>query len=376
MCRSSLTLASFLAMGVVAFGGLRDDARAADAGAARPLPVASRVPVGREDVVALGSGAGVDRQATLATRRSGGFVLVYARFQDGDLDSAQLRQVVSETGDALSDPRPLSFGHGVEDAPAFIDVGGRTWLYFASRETDTGSIGLWRSRLDEGTFAPAHRLDAIEGLTRLVQWPRWVAAGSDALLTFRGLTSVPTWLRLEDGLKPGPAMVPAAVGVAYPRVVPLGNRGCFFSYQRPPEGGYMATYYRVSADCARWSDAAPLAPPPPPNKPDVHDAYALPRPDGGVDVYYVYPSFKGPDARFAVGFDLYRRSVRPDGRLGPEQRLTDRTAFNPFAPSAHRLQDGTVLVSFSDILENGADGVSRAQLTVFRLKDDAAPVAP
>jgi len=91
---------------------------------------------------------------------------------------------------------------------------------------------------------------------------------------------------------------------------------------------------------------------------------------------YVYPSFKGPDARFAVGFDLYRRSVRPDGRLGPEQRLTDRTAFNPFAPSAHRLRDGTVLVSFSDILENGADGVSRAQLTVFRLKDDAAPVAP
>jgi hypothetical protein len=127
----------------------------------------------------------------------------------------------------------------------------------------------------------------------------------------------------------------------------------------------------VSPDCASWSPSFELSPPRPPNKPDVHDAYALPRADEGVDVYYVYPSFKGEGAKFPVGFDLYRRSVMVDGRIGPEELLTERVQFNPFAPSAHRMPDNTILVSFSDIQEYGESGVSRAHLTLFRLETDA-----
>src|SRR5690606_12840897 len=154
-----------------------------------------------------------------------------------------------------------------------------------------------------------------------------------------------------------------------------GTAGCFFSYQRPPEGGYMATYVSVSKDCAKWSPPVPIAWPDAPNLPDVHDAYALPRQDAGVDLYYVYPSFKGDDAGFRVGFDLYRRAIGVDGTFGPEQLLTERKEFFPFAPSAHRLADGSVLVTFSDIEATGPEGVSSAVISAFVLGSDA-PAPP
>lgn len=111
----------------------------------------------------------------------------------------------------------------------------------------------------------------------------------------------------------------------------------------------------------------------PPGKPVVHDAYALTTLDEGVDIYYVYPSRKGPGAKVQVGFDLYRRAVMLDGSLGAEERLTERDDFNPFAPTAHRLPDGTILVTFSDILASGESGVSSALLAFKLARDAPAP---
>ena len=281
--------------------------------------------------------------------------------------------LASGHGDTVSSPNPLTFDNPVEDAPAFMDAADGAWLYFASSDEDLNSIKLWRARVVDGSFDRPQRLADIDGLDRLVQWPRWVGAGDDVLVTFRGPEVIPTWLRLDKGVTPGAPVLMGSRKAAYPRVVPMQGGGCFFSYQRPPEDGYMATWYQVSRDCQSWSSPTELSHPKPPNKPDIHDAYALPRSDGGVDVYYVYPSFKGEGVRFPVGFDLYRRSVTMDGSAGPEQLLTDRSGFNPFAPSAHRLADGAVLVTFADIQENGkeGEGVTRANLTLFRLPGDA-----
>lgn len=62
----------------------------------------------------------------------------------------------------------------------------------------------------------------------------------------------------------------------------------------------------------------------------------------------------------------------PDGSLRMEERLTARDEFNPFAPSAHRLPNGTILVTFSDIHESGEHGVSSSRMTLFKLERDAA----
>ncbi len=338
----------------------------------RLQPAIRDLPAGRADVLSFAEGSGVDRQPTLTTLPDGGFVLVHSRYERGDMDSSSLRMVTSTDGNAISGADELAFGGEVEDAPSFVTTPGSTWLYFASGDADLGNATLWRSRLaGDGSFSPPERLADVPGLRRLTQWPRWVDTGPDLFLTFRGERSRPYWLRLVDGQAQGAPLPLAPFGVAYPRVVPMADNGCFFSYQRPPDGGYMATYFSVSPDCSRWSPPAALSWPAPPGKPDVHDAYALARLDGGVDVYYVYPSRKGPGARFQVGFDLYRRAVMPDGSLGVEERLTARDEFNPFAPSAHRFPDGTILVTFSDILANGDNGVSSARLALFKLAHDA-----
>ncbi len=351
------------------------DTHARQRDAERPLPGVTWLPVGADDVVTFTDGMGVDRQSTVLPSNSGGFLLVYSRFEQGDMDTSRLMIVTSKRGNTVSPPSPMAFGNRVEDAPAFITIADGTWLYFASSDQDLSNIKLWRASIMDGTFGSSQRLADIEGLRKLNQWPRWVSAGDEVLVTFRGRGSAPTWLRLSKGVTPGESVALIPEGVAYPRVVPMQRKGCFFSYQRPPEGGYMATWYRVSRDCLSWSSSIELSRPKPPNKPDVHDAYALPRRDGGVDVYYVYPSYKGKGARFPVGFDLYRRSVMADGTAGPEQLLTERARFNPFAPAAHRLTDGTILVTFSDIQENGENGVKRANLTLFKLRTDAPPPA-
>jgi hypothetical protein len=159
---------------------------------------------------------------------------------------------------------------------------------------------LWRSRLLDDSFSSPERLADVPGLQRQIQWPRWVQAGADVLLTFRGESSGPYLLRMRNGVAEGLPLLLTSFRVAYPRVVPMGDRGCLFSYQRRPRGGYMATYFSVSSNCSEWSLPTAVSWPKPPRKPDVHDAYALPRQDGGVDLYYVYPSRKGPNSQFEI----------------------------------------------------------------------------
>lgn len=334
--------------------------------------VALLLPTTRADVYSFSEGSGVDRQAAYSPLPGGGFVLVYSRYERGDIDSSAMRVAISTDGRTVSRDEPLTFGGALEDAQSFIATGDGNWLYFASSDQGLENIELWRSRLVGTTFSTPERLADVPGLERLVQWPRWVDTGPEVFLTFRGAKSRPYWLRLKEGsLQTSPQPL-ASVRVAYPRVVPMTGGGCFFSYQRPPDDGYMATYFSVSDDCVEWAPPTALSWPEPPHKPDVHDAYALPRRDKGVDVYYAYPSRKGPGARFEVGFVLYRRAVMPDGSMGPEEQLTSRDEFNPFAPTAHRLADGTILVTFSDIHAHGAIGVSSARMTLFKLAIDAA----
>lgn len=339
------------------------------------LPKATELPVGPAGTWRSPVSNGVDRQIAVLSAPAGGFKVVYAQYLRGDMDSSRLMQIRSSDGRLMDQPEPLSFGSVLEDAPVLVHIDNDAWLYFAGSDADFSNITLWRARATPQGFGAPQRLPDVPGLTQLVQAPRWVQAEGDLYLTFRGMGTGPRWMSMRNARSPSEFQGAASTPVAYPRVVPLGQHGCFMSYQKAPEGGYMTTLYSVSPDCRTWSGPVELSPAKSPNKPDVHDAFALPRQDGGVDIYYVYPSYKGATARFPVSFDLYRRAVDVQGRAGPEQLLTERLAYNPFAPSAHRMPDGSVLVSFSDIEARGDAGVTKGRLTLFRISGDA-PMEP
>jgi hypothetical protein len=146
------------------------------------------------------------------------------------------------------------------------------------------------------------------------------------------------------------------------------------SHQRPEEDGHMATWLQFSEDGNAWSEPEPLFWPDPPRRPEVHDAFALPRADHGVDVYYIHAANRGTAVAPRGAFDLYRRAIFGPGRFGPVQQLTAPDGIEPLAPTAHRLASGAVLVGFADILarKTGETGyVVESQLVLFRLPGDA-----
>ncbi|MGH9438756.1 MAG: hypothetical protein ACRD22_12905 [Terriglobia bacterium] len=354
-------------------------------------PSTEALPVGKNGVYAFPLGNFVDQQTAMAVLPKGGFILVYSRLKGGYLRNSRLWFVVSRNGRTFSKPELIPFegepefsGKAVA-SEAFVTDKNNTWLYFESSDQNYTHLKLWRSRLSGTTFSAPVRLPSVPGLNSLAALPSWVNAGSDTYLTFRGKRGMPYWTRLKGGMAQGEPQRLEAFGVGFSRVVPMAGGGCFFSYQTPWKAGGMATYYRVSHDCSHWSAPALLSHQPnrykgkPVAQIVVHDAYALPRLHSGVDVYYSAVEYKGKRAvRSPFGFILYRRSVMPNGTLGPVQLLTSKPEFYPFCASAHRLPDEAVLVTFSDIHKTGDDIylkgvrlVTSSNLTIFKLKNDA-----
>ncbi|GEM_PF-1299451 len=339
-----------------------------------PIPLAASLPLHTGDALVLGEPDRVDRQATLAPRDGGAYLLAYASDADGSMDRSELRLVEVDAGHCAGPARPWRPVPGASlDAPAV--VGG--WIHFTSvtRTGEQARLQLWRAPLRPGLPGQAERRPDIPGLRTAHGWPRWVDAGDGTtVVSYRADGNAPHWTALDDAGHPlRIRRIDPASRSAYVRVVRMTGGGWLLSYQHPPDGGYMATWFRISRDGEQWSAARQITESPERRgRPDVHDGYALPRRDAGVDLYYVYPSLKGGTAQAPiVDFDLYRRAVLADGTLGPEQALSHPADFNPYAPSAHRLADGRVLLTFADIAARGADGVSSARLVATRLDGDA-----
>lgn len=365
-------------------------ARIAPDGTRLPEP-ARTIPVRESEVRAFPTGDFVDQQTTEFNYPNGDFILVYGRLKGGYLRNSSLWFVVSEKDKTISKTKPLPIENDAEfhnmavASPSFVTGPHGTWLYFETSGRNEEGVKLWKSRLSGTTFSEPVELSPVPGLTDLAALPSWANAGSYTYLTFRNKRGLPFWVRLRDGVAQGAPQRLEPFGVGFARVIPMGGGGCFFSYQIPWQAGGMATYYRTSRDCSHWSPPALLSHQPirfhgkPVAQVVVHDAYALARLRHGVDVYYSAVNYKGEHAlRSKFGFVLYRRSVEPNGTLGPEQLLTAKPIFYPFYASAHRLANGSVLVTFSDIHSTGNDIylkgsrlVTSSDLTVFALKSDA-----
>lgn len=332
------------------------------------IPEAVQLPVTHEGTLAIGIEGRNDKQGTLHVRADGGFRFVYTSGIGTDIDDLRLFSIHSPDGTHVQRPEPLSLLESkVVTSPSFVRSGDKDWLYFTSGNTTEDTPQVWRAAFDGHRFGEPESLPMIPELKRMTGWPHWITHDNEIIVSFRNQRSRPYWGVQTSSLSVEPQLI-EDIGAAYVRVVPMTGGGLLFSYQARVEAGNTLTFIRFSEDGRSWSPSEPVTVPEPPSWPEVHDAYALPRRDGGVDLYYSYPS---PKRRVRGGFDLYRRALLGPGSKGPEQRITEPEDFDPYSASAHRLADGSVLVTFSKILTTSSRGVEKAQLHLVRLLDDA-----
>jgi hypothetical protein len=117
------------------------------------------------------------------------------------------------------------------------------------------------------------------------------------------------------------------------KVAQMSNGTLIFTYQIP--SAPMLSYYRLSSDQTQWTDPALVTT----QSPNVHDTNPYLREDGRIDLYYIYPID-------AIGFSLWRRCVKHDGALGPEEQVVETSWGNLAKPHAHRLPSGATLLTF------------------------------
>jgi len=342
-------------------------ASSARADAAR-IPEASELPLSRGQTLAIGLDGRNDKQGTLAPVGNSGFELVYQSGKGVDLRDLQLYSIRSEDGRNVGAPRRLELvDHALAASPAFVATSEGVFLYFSSSPSFERGARFWRAAFDGKTFDTPTPLPPIAGLERIAGWPQWVASNEGVSLSFRDRRNRPRW-GLSGDARNWTANRVEDVTAAYVRVVRMTGGGWFLSYQRKPAGINTVTYARFSVDGVAWSAPEPVTVPSRPALDEVHDAYALPRNDRGVDLYYSYPA---PKNRVPMAFQLYRRALFGPGDFGPEELVTEAESFDPYSSSAHRLQDGKVLLTFSDIERDSNRGVVQARLHLVELASDA-----
>ncbi len=336
------------------------------------LSQASHLPITLSTSVAVGIAGRNDKQSTLLEHADGSFDLIYRSGKGTDIEDLQLYRIKSPDGVSLDAPHRLRLlDRPIVTSADFVTVDERTWMYFVSGETLRGPPEIWRAPVSAEGFGNPESLPAIADLSRMTGWPQWVEYKEGVSLSFRNRRSRPYWGLSATGTAWQPRQL-EDVSAAYVRVVPMPGGGWLLTHQHPTAKGNILTYAQFSQDGESWSAPEAVSLPQARHWPDVHDAFALPRSDHGIDLYYVYP---GPKKHTRGGFNLYRRALLGPGNVGPEQALTEPEDFDPYSVSAHRLRNGGVLLTFSNILDSDNRGVSEAQLHIAKLAGDA-PIAP
>lgn len=323
----------------------------------RVLPPPAALPLGEADLLRLGEGGAIDMNVALC-RRGSGFIVAWDRF-DATYSRSTIVAVASRDLRGTTEPAALALGTSrfVANPSCVGDL-----LYFA-RSSGLRAPGIELARVS--VSSTNEEAVSVAAVSSLLGWPRFAAWGARTLVAFRDGDSVPSLAVSEDGLAfTGHVAVGPPGALANASV--LGDGGLIFTYQRDIAPEPMVSFFRVSADGVSFGDETRVTD----ASPNVHDTSSLARADGGVDLYYIYPS--GPR-----GFRLFRRAVSATGARGPEEAVTSSGLGEPSKPVAARASDGTVLLAYADIAErDGTTGEPTHQiLTLARVAGDA-PAPP
>ncbi len=339
--------------------GLADAARAdaaVDAGfEGLRIPEPEALPIGELDAIRFGPGLQIDVASVFSLEETGAVTLAFETFT-GDFAYAELWAVRSRDGRGFPIPRPLDFTeHALEASPSFVG----TTLYFVGADDLASAPVIYR-----GAIGLPEPLPAVPGVASLLSWPRLYAWGDRVALAFRDGASRPMLATGDDPESLGaPVLVGPETGGAMAALGVFGDGTLAYAYQHPEGAEPMVSFVRRSSDGVSFTEPVRVTD----ASSNVHDAALVPRSDGGLDLYYIYPG--------ASGFVLHRRALTPDGRMGAEEQVTADGAGEPSKPSGVRLPSGRVLVAWADIAERHptTGEPTRQDLVLASLPAEAAP---
>jgi|GEM_PF-2404918 len=266
----------------------------------------------------------------------------------------------SSTGGPFSPPKKLTFSNkAIVSSPSVFQWKGKRWLYFVEADSLRGTPTLRRARIEAGKISASETLTAVPGLGNILSWPKWYAWRDKKIyLVYRDSGSFPMFSQSLDGKSFTMPKRAVSQRAALATLGVMSQGTLVYTYQHPTAQSAMTSYYLLSKDGKTWSSPKTITL----NSSNVHDTTILPRPDGGVDVYYIYPKGLG-------GFRLFRRYISPAGQLGVEQQLTAQSLGEPSKPEAKVLQDGRILLGWSEISKRAQQGYpseQRFQVTLLR----------
>lgn len=314
-----------------------------------PLPLDANAVV----PVAIGEPTDYDG-ALLEDTSTGSLAVVFERFLSQTEFTAEIRVAHAESDGKFGASSRVDFGSEPLIAGPHVLVRGKdTFLYFMHGDAAKNRARIARARFSGGAFAASEDLVLADTFAGILAWPCATERGTDVALAYDHYTAS-QHVALGDGTSFG-AATPFGTGVQG-RIATMTDGTIVGTWQNG-NAADMIAFVRVSKDGATWIPAVPLT-----TKTNVHDASPFRRADGGVDVYYI-------STEAASHFRIWRRAVRADASLGPEELVSSESAGAFTQPHPHRLHDGSVGLVFARQVTSNVD----TDTYMTRIGTDAPP---
>lgn len=293
--------------------------------------------------IVFGSASGIDLMAAAEPSAQGGLLVVYETF-DVAFDAGSLRLAHVCPDGTTQDLGTLD----VDDAPmvstpSLVSTPAGRWLYYTTASSLAGSVDVWRRAWGE-PIGPAEAV-TLDDATRLQSFPRFTAMLDGAVgVALHDAASRPAFALAADGVTFGDAFALDPQSRALARATAFASGAVAVTYQTGANPQIQRV--RIAADPASgvFTPAVPITD----ASQNVHDASALLRGDGALDLYYIYV------AAGDSGFGLHRRRLDASGGLGPEVAID--ALGEPSKPNAVRLPSGEVALMYAEIVTRDAGG--------------------
>lgn len=309
------------------------------------------LPLADRNILRIEQPGEIQYQSTLIQTESAN-VLVYESWGGHDMKHGRLRysQLSMNNGKIGADtPRNLKIGSdsAVVTSLSKITLNSIDWLYYIEAKSFNAEASLFRAKLDAGKLIEQEAVLLTFPIAPSSNIRLHLIDGNKVALVFTGKKCCELYFSISDD------------GLIFNRPSELGNTG-FMPFISSFPGGEIVyffqksihtsktqpsgkpvyitkTHFRISSNLGNtWTEAVPI------NLIDVtvHDAKAVIRLDGNIDVYYVYPIQEDR------GLSLWRRCLNPHGQLGSEELVVDPSFGNIAKPTPHRLKNGELLITF------------------------------
>jgi hypothetical protein len=265
-------------------------------------------------------------------------------------DDAALRMIT--TPDRITAGAPTIAIRGASDATT-ADTGATQAIYFV------GAIGLERAERTAAGLGAASPV-VLDGTDITPYWPQAIGLPDGRVLLAFVEPQARAFVAISDAngarftVRPAPTAPPPLRGIlAHVGLTAEGD--WVLTHQSATETWAFTSFVQTSSDGLEWSEPIVVQP----DDDNVHDAFPIARRDQGADLYYLR-------AGSPTELHAFRRALRADRTLGPEQRVTAPELGHVEKPQPRRLPDGRIALTFAQRI-----GDSDYHVLLAILDDDA-----